>query len=215
MDFKKTLILSVLFHLCFFAAALLSADLSKGNGKTHEEKVFFVKLAEEEKSVRELSGEMENLQSKTALDEIIPESENNQGLNSPSEKPSDNISSPSYKGSGNEIVNVPYDPFSSGDRKVSAGKGRETLPSDIIKIIRDSIERVKTYPLLARKRGIEGTVYLSFRISPQGKPQNLKILKGSGSSILDTATLEIVKKAAPFPYIGSPVEVPVVFRLDK
>lgn len=40
-----------------------------------------------------------------------------------------------------------------------------------------------------------------------------KIRKGSGSSILDTATLDIVKKAAPFPHIDSLIMVPVVYRL--
>ncbi|MEF9438180.1 MAG: energy transducer TonB [Candidatus Mariimomonas ferrooxydans] len=88
------------------------------------------------------------------------------------------------------------------------------MSSGIIEIIKNSIERAKTYPLPAKKRGIQGTVYVSFRISPQGEPQYLKILKSSGSSILDTATLDIVKKAAPFPYVDIPVEVPVVFRLN-
>jgi len=57
-------------------------------------------------------------------------------------------------------------------------------------------ERTKAYPLLARKRGIEGTVYVSFRIAPDGKPEGITIRKSSGFGILDTATLDVIKKAA-------------------
>ena len=137
------------------------------------------------------------------------------------EEPANNVLLTSYESSGDEVVhtsskeettvNAFFDSFSSED----ADKNRGILPAEIFELIRDCIEKVKTYPILARKRGIEGTVYISFRINPQGEPQNLKILKSSGSSILDTATLDIVKKAAPFPYVDSPVEVPVVFRLEN
>ena len=117
-------------------------------------------------------------------------------------------------GSGTGI-NVYYSSFSPGGKELSrGGKGKGVLSAGIIEIIKNSIERAKTYPLLAKKRGIEGTVYVSFRISPQGEPQYLKIMKSSGSSILDTATLDILKKAAPFPYVDVPVEVPVVFKLN-
>ena len=112
-------------------------------------------------------------------------------------------------------VNISYESFSSKSRGASEGnKGDGVLSAEIFELIRNSIERAKTYPVIARKRGIEGTVYISFKINAQGKPQELKILKSSGSNILDTATRDIVKRAAPFPYVDSPVEVPVVFRLD-
>jgi TonB family protein len=149
-------------------------------------------------------------------------SENNNDLNT-QEEAANNILT-SYESGGDEVidvssvpeiaVNVSYSPFSSESRGTSGGnKGRGVLPPGIIEIIRNSIERAKTYPLLARKRGTEGTVHMSFRISPQGEPQDFKILKSSGSRILDKATLDIVKRAAPFPYVDSSIEVPVVFRL--
>ena len=95
-----------------------------------------------------------------------------------------------------------------------SGEGRLAEGAGIIEIIRNSIEKAKIYPILARKRGIEGTVYISFRVNSEGKPNDIKILNSSGSHILDNATLDIVKKAAPFPHIDSFVEVPVVFRLN-
>ncbi len=150
-------------------------------------------------------------------------SENNNDLNT-QEEPANNVLLTSYESSRDEAidvssvpeiaVNVSYGSFSSESMGTSGGnKGIGVLPPGIIEIIRNSIERTKTYPLLARKRGTEGTVHISFRISPQGEPQDFKILKSSGSRILDNATLDIVEKAAPFPYVDSPIEVPVVFRL--
>lgn len=98
-----------------------------------------------------------------------------------------------------------------GQSRVNGG----VLSPGLIETIRRSIERAKKYPVSARKRGIEGIVYIGFRISPQGKPHDIKILKSSGYRILDKTTLDIVKKAAPFPNVDSPVEVPVVFRLKN
>jgi TonB family protein len=93
-------------------------------------------------------------------------------------------------------------------------EGDGVVPKDIIDAIRNAIERNKVYPLAAQKRGTEGTVRVSFSITPKGNPARLRIVKSSGSRILDRATLEIVKKAAPFPSIDASLEIPVVFRLD-
>jgi TonB family protein len=276
MSFKKTLILSVLLHLCFFAAVLfLSADLlgrydsiPRDSSKLLNEKVLIVKLAEEiskpgegrfivktnlttEKNSVSVKTDapienLVNIQPSKALENYHPPltppikgGEIDGALPVKGEKtveklPSDRkglsqIPSPlagEGKGEGGSedndthisdgretVVNIAYTSFSSENKGISRDN-KGALQSEVIKIIRDSIERAKTYPLLARKRGIEGSVYISFKVSPQGKPQNLKIIKGSGSDILDTATLDIIKKAAPFPYVDSIIEVPVVFRLD-
>ncbi|MEF9427554.1 MAG: energy transducer TonB, partial [Candidatus Mariimomonas ferrooxydans] len=112
------------------------------------------------------------------------------------------------------VIDSSSNVFPFGDGESPGDKDGEMLSAGIINTIKNSIERVKTYPFLARKRGLEGTVRICFRVNPQGIPQNLKILKSSGYSILDTATLNIVKKAAPFPYVESPIELPVVFNLN-
>jgi TonB family protein len=89
------------------------------------------------------------------------------------------------------------------------------IPEDVIDAIRNAIERNKTYPLAARKRGREGTVLVSFRINSKGSPEGLRIVQSSGYHVLDMATLDIVKKAAPFPYVDSSLEIPVVFKLFR
>lgn len=227
MSLKKTLILSVLFHLCFFAASLLSADLSKGSSKTHEGKVFFVRLSEEGR-IAEKSPYQDAL---PVAEKSLCQSAPSLAGESPYYHPSPfagelplQLPSPRLGGGKGEGLNtqeestdntvlVNYKPPPLGNVGISADKGSETLPSDIIDIIRNSIEKVKAYPLLARKRGIEGTVYISFRITSQGEPVEIKVLKSSGSWILDMATLNVIKKAASFPYTEERIEVPVIYKL--
>jgi len=86
---------------------------------------------------------------------------------------------------------------------------------EIREIIRRYIERAKTYPLLARKRGIEGTVYVKFRINPDGQPAEIQIVRSSGSEILDKGALKIIKNAGPFPYVNDALEIPISFRLEE
>ncbi len=147
-----------------------------------------------------------------------------EGLNKP-EEPANNASLTNYEDSGNGVVDIVSksktnndasdSSFSSESGGTSGGnKNKGILSPGIFEVIRTSIERAKTYPILARKKGIEGTVYISFRVNSEGRPQDIKILNSSGSKILDNATLDILKKAAPFPYTDSPIEVPVVFRLN-
>lgn len=102
----------------------------------------------------------------------------------------------------------------SGDEIVGGIKSDSSTP-DAIKLIRDLIEKAKGYPTLARRRGIEGTVYISFRIGNDGNPYDIKVINGSGSSILDNATIEIIKRAGPFPYIDKVIELPISFRLNE
>jgi protein TonB len=75
------------------------------------------------------------------------------------------------------------------------------------------------YPTLARRRGIEGTVTLEVRVRPDGLPERVAIGRSSGSSLLDAAALEAVRRwrFRPARRAGVPVEgdvtVPITFRL--
>lgn len=92
----------------------------------------------------------------------------------------------------------------------SSYKGNTNNPYDLI---RAAIEKAKTYPFLARKKKIEGTVIAAFRINAKGYPQDINIKKSSGFEILDSAAMKIVTKAAPFPHVVEPVEIPITFRI--
>lgn len=93
------------------------------------------------------------------------------------------------------------------------GGHREEGPHSMYAFIRSAIEKAKTYPLLARKKKIEATVITEFSISNKGYPQDLKITKGSGFEILDSAAMNIISKAAPFPKIDGRIVIPITFTL--
>ncbi len=79
--------------------------------------------------------------------------------------------------------------------------------------IRRAIEEELTYPPLARRRKMEGTVVVGFGIDRSGMPTGIEIVESSGFSVLDREVIEIIRRASPFPYIPERVEVPVSFRL--
>jgi TonB family protein len=103
--------------------------------------------------------------------------------------------------SGNEILE---------SIKRRAGKGNTSNP---YALIRAAIEKARTYPFLARKKRIEGTVVIDFTINSKGYPQDIKIGKSSGSEILNSAAIKIVMKAAPFPAVDGKIAVPISFKL--
>jgi TonB family protein len=84
---------------------------------------------------------------------------------------------------------------------------------DYYALIHAAIEKAKTYPFLARKKKIEGTVIAAFSINAKGYPHDITIRKSSGFEILDSAAMKIVTKAAPFPHVVEPVEIPITFRI--
>jgi len=77
------------------------------------------------------------------------------------------------------------------------------------------------YPLAARRAGEQGTVTLKVLVSSEGLPQRVAIEKTSGSSRLDAAALDAVRRWRFVPArrgatpIKSWVLVPVVFRLEE
>lgn len=105
----------------------------------------------------------------------------------------------------------------SGDKILDNTKGGSGKcgADSIYAFIRSAIEKAKTYPFLARKKGIEGTVITVFTINSQGYPKNVRVEKSSGSEILNSAALNIIAKAAPFPSVDGHIVIPITFSLMK
>jgi protein TonB len=76
------------------------------------------------------------------------------------------------------------------------------------------------YPLMARRRGEQGTVTLRVLVTRDGIPARVSVERTSGSGHLDSAALETVKtwRFTPARAGSEPIEawvlVPVVFRLE-
>jgi periplasmic protein TonB len=61
------------------------------------------------------------------------------------------------------------------------------------------LNQFKRYPRQARNRGHQGTVKVAFVLDSQGHVVSSKVIKSSGSPILDQETLDLLQRAQPFP----------------
>ncbi len=93
----------------------------------------------------------------------------------------------------------------------SGGRNGEQL----LRTIRRQIERVWTYPDAARRDGLEGTVWLRFRIAPDGSVEHVEVDRSSGHTLLDDAAVSAVRRASPYPPYGGPIRYPFTYRLDR
>lgn len=77
------------------------------------------------------------------------------------------------------------------------------------------------YPAAARRRGQQGRVVLSVRVSPSGAPEAVVLVSSSGVEALDAAARDAVRgwrfrpALANGVAVAATVEVPVRFRLDE
>lgn len=97
---------------------------------------------------------------------------------------------------------------------VGSGSSQEGF-DEILAQIRSLIERAKHYPLMARRRGVEGTVDVTFEIQENGRVKGLKLTRSSGSSSLDEAALKTIRRAAPFPFYPQPIRIGIRFALRE
>jgi TonB family protein len=80
-------------------------------------------------------------------------------------------------------------------------------------LVHAALEKAKTYPRVARERGVEGVALVRFKVLPNGEIEKVDVIKSSGSDILDTASVRTVYRAAPMPYVNGWVEVPMSYVL--
>jgi protein TonB len=67
--------------------------------------------------------------------------------------------------------------------------------------IKQLIESQWEYPELALRYGLQGTLSLEFTIGSNGRLERLRLVRSSGSQLLDEEALRAIKAAAPFPPI--------------
>lgn len=82
------------------------------------------------------------------------------------------------------------------------------------------MNRHKQYPMLARRRGLEGSGSVRVRIDRDGRVVDRSIQRSTGELMLDRAALDMVRRASPFPavpddYAGEGFEfvAPIQYRL--
>jgi protein TonB len=82
------------------------------------------------------------------------------------------------------------------------------------------LERNKRYPAEAMSRGEQGVAHLAFSVDRRGGVHHARIVRSSGSRLLDAATLAILDRAAPLPAPPSelpgaqiPISVPIRYNM--
>lgn len=80
-------------------------------------------------------------------------------------------------------------------------------------LILERIHRAKRYPPLARQRGMEGTAVVQFRIAGDGGVEDVVLVQSSGYPLLDRASVETIRRAAPLPVIPGTIHIPISYRL--
>jgi len=105
---------------------------------------------------------------------------------------------------------------SKGSKRSSAA-GNAAVSNYPGKIV-SKLRRALRYPAAARREGLRGEVQVAFTVSASGGVGGVRIVRSSGSSVLDKAALETVRRAAPFPAIPAdagrsswPFTVPLAF----
>jgi protein TonB len=96
-----------------------------------------------------------------------------------------------------------------------ASRGGGGGVGDLLRNIRRQIEQNKIYPDAARRQGIQGTVELRFRIAADGSVEDVEILRSSGYDILDEASRQTLRRAAPYPAVRGWIRLPLSYRLDQ
>lgn len=83
------------------------------------------------------------------------------------------------------------------------------------------LRRFQQYPEAARRRGIEGTVWLSARVSRKGDVLQAEVAQSSGSDLLDRAAARLIVMASPLPpppdaaFAITDLRLPVAYTLER
>jgi colicin import membrane protein len=96
---------------------------------------------------------------------------------------------------------LPFDSGPDSFRAVAvplpAATGGEAMSYSFI--VGGMLERVKQYPETARQRGAKGIAIIGFVLDESGRIASVSLLRSSGEADLDTESVAVVNRAAPFP----------------
>lgn len=99
----------------------------------------------------------------------------------------------------------------AGDEPGDASAVQTTAHAQYRPLVLAILERAKRYPLLAQRRGWEGTVEIAFLIGPDGRISGAQVVVPSPHRVLDEATLDMLNRieSLPAPPDRSPLRFPV------
>ncbi|MEJ0057179.1 MAG: energy transducer TonB [Bacteroidota bacterium] len=96
---------------------------------------------------------------------------------------------------------------------------KSAAPADGMKSFYQNLQKNITYPLKARRKGMQGTVFVQFLVGPGGELTNFRVVKGIGKECDDEAIRAMATSRPWQPGLlrGRPVQqlyiLPVIFKL--
>lgn len=91
-------------------------------------------------------------------------------------------------------------------KAAAAAAQSTTVGREYTAVIRGLIDQQKEYPLMARKTGAEGTVFIRFVLARDGRLKRAEVSRSSGRSILDKAAVNAVTSVSRFPPVPEALE---------
>jgi TonB family protein len=199
MTFQRSLYISFGIHILIFGTALAFAQYGGGllGGNFDSTTVALVG-----------SGELTGPQRPKSSVERTARISRDVVQSNRSTRPQDK--QPEENGSDGERIEQQGDGPGSGQ---GPGAGFGLFSPAQWQLVQAALERAKSYPRMARERGIQGVVRLKFRLRPSGEVESVEVVQSSGHEILDAASVRTVFRAGPLPYIQGWVEVPMSYVL--
>jgi len=106
------------------------------------------------------------------------------------------------------------------EQKAAFAAAEGSARSSYLAVLRTIIEKCKVYPLMARRKRLEGTAVVHFILARNGSLKEASIARSSGATLLDGAALCAIRAARGFPPVPAEfsgreitLEVPLNFRL--
>ena len=201
---------------------ILTTEESKLNKKKNDFKEEVKKdLTENKKSIGEKIKNNINLKEKSYTD-IKKKNNNNFKIEKYSktlqeEKKSNNSSKKAIQGSEQEKAQN----FFKNKNYSQKNKNKNLIHSSASYKLGSENNPHPIYPLLARKKGLEGRVIIQVNVDKLGNVFYIKILESSGHKVLDEISLKTLKKWKFTPaqignkYVNDTVNIPVKFLLTN
>jgi len=147
----------------------------------------------------------------TSRKKIISAGKREKSITEEARKPENTIGAGKSAGSGSGLGG-------GGGEAVGSGKGEGIGGGDggdaLLTLIWKRINRAKHYPMMAKKRGAEGTPRVTFSIRKDGEIEWVRLESSCGEKILNKAAISAVKKAAPLPYFPGPITLQIRYSLS-
>jgi protein TonB len=201
------IVVSILFHYAVFRYAGFEKKTVKREAERYEVKLLYYK-PEPKKNIKKkkvVKKPVEKIVEPPKEIEPVPETEPELEPESEPEEVPEYAEEETEEEAAEEVIEVP-----------PVAKEPAVDFSSVIHGIRKKLIQKKIYPYAARKKGIQGIVFILLKLDEHGYLIELRITQSSGYKILDKAAVSLIKKVVPYEHgTGQPVsiEIPIKYSL--